>query len=77
MGGKNARIELTFSLPLWFGSLWPYSLLGVSLDAMVATLLREGFGPLLSSFQVEAVSTLGIVVILAFGAIGVSSLWLE
>lgn len=75
VGGKNARIELTVSLPSRFDSVWPYCFLGATLNALFGTILSEGFGlPILPMFQVELISLTGSLLELMFVVVGVLSL---
>ena len=64
------RLELTFCLPCWFGSVWPFSLLAASVN----TLLSQGLGPVLPMSQVNLIAQIGSVLELPFEAVGVLSL---
>ncbi len=75
VGGRKPRIELTFCLPYWFSSVWPYCFLGASLNALFGMILSEGFGlPILPAFQVELIAWTGSLLELILGAVGVLSL---
>jgi len=73
----SKRIELTLTLPYWFGSIWPWSFLIVSVTALVAIMLRDGLASLLSPVEVQVISLSNIIVVLLATTVGVLSLWWE